>query len=229
MTTEGSRLERFLVSVARVASGSGLHPLAILQAVESAARRSTSDGNIANAYLVELNPADARVAGENLAELKASLVRMLDDYRHTQRVGTTGPWVIEWGASSAVTPGSVSVAASFRTASQASARPVQPRETQVITRQRGKSLVVEGAGRVPLTHTPFVIGRAAGCDLTIVDFAMSRRHAVIEQASNGQLLIRDLGSRNRLVSDGVVGSEFILHPGIRVTLGSTTLLLEEAS
>ena len=228
MTTEGSRLERFLVSVARVASGSGLHPLAILQAVESAARRSTSEGHIANAYLVELNPADAGAAGENLDEFTASLVRMLDDYRRTHRVSTTGPWVIEWGASGAVTPGTVAVVESFRTRSAGAARPVEPNVTQVITRQRGKVLAVEGAGRVPLTHTPFVIGRGTGCDLTIMDLSISRKHAVIEQAPNGQLLIRDLGSRNKLVCAGATGDEFVLLPGMRVTLGSTTLWLEEA-
>ena len=50
---------------------------------------------------------------------------------------------------------------------------------------------------------------------------------MIEQATNGQLVLRDLGSRNRLLVDGVHSDEVILDAGLHVTLGGTTLWLEE--
>ena len=226
MTTEGSRLERFLVSVARVASGTGVHPVALLEAIEHAAQRSTSEGNIANSYLVELSPADAGSLAQSIQQLELAAKTMLDDYRLTYRVGVVGPWSIEFAASSAVPAGDVRVEAAFRLPSTGT-RAVDPRGTQALTRQRNRALVVEGMGRTPLRHTPFTIGRSPECDLTLLDFSVSRRHAVIEQASNGQLVMRDLGSRNRLVIDGVVADEVILAPGVHVTVGGTTLWIEE--
>lgn len=226
MTTEGSRLERFLVSVARVASGTGVHPVALLEAIEKEARRTTSEGNIANAYLVELAPADAGSLAPGIEQLKVAAMRMLDEYRRTYRAGVVGPWSVEFAASSAAAAGEVRVEGTFRLPST-NTRPVDPRGTQALTRQRNRSLVVEGVGRVPLRHTPFTIGRSTGCDLTLLDFAVSRRHAVIEQATNGQLVLRDLGSRNRLLVDGVHSDEVILDAGLHVTLGGTTLWLEE--
>ena len=226
MTTEGSRLERFLVSVARVASGTGVHPVALLEAIEKEARRTTSEGNIANAYLVELAPADAGSLAPGIEQLKVATMRMLDEYRRTYRAGVVGPWSVEFAASSAVAAGEVRVEGTFRLPST-NTRPVDPRGTQALTRQRNRSLVVEGVGRVPLRHTPFTIGRSTACDLTLMDFAVSRRHAVIEQATNGQLVLRDLGRRNRLLVDGVHSDEVILDAGLHVTLGGTTLWLEE--
>ncbi len=228
MTAEGSRLERFLVSVARVASGSGVHPVSLLQAIETEARRSTSEGNIANSYLVELAPADAGALSGSIAQLEAAAKRMLDDYGRTYGVGVVGPLSVEFAASSAVAPGAVRVLGSFKLPS-ANSRRVDPRGTQTLTRQRNRSLVVDGSGRVPLRHTPFTIGRSTDCDLTLLDFAVSRRHAVIEQATNGQLVMRDLGSRNKLVVDSAQTDEVILDAGLRVTLGGTTVWLEESS
>ena len=228
MTTEGSRLERFLVSVARIASGSGLHPVALLQAIESEARRSTSEGQIANAYLIEVSPADAGTLRDSVPQLTAAAKEMLDDHRRNYGVGVVGPWSIEFAASAAVASGSVRVQGTFRLPNGNQPRTVDRRGTQVLTRQRNRVLVVEGLGRVPLRHTPFTIGRSTDCDLTLLDFSVSRQHAVIEQASNGQLLMRDLGSRNKLVVDGNTEAEVILDPGVRVTLGSTTLWLEES-
>lgn len=226
MTTEGSRLERFLVSVARVASGTRVHPVALLQAIETEARRTTSEGNIANAYVVELAPSDAGALSPSVPQLEAAAKQMLDDYRRTFGAGVVGPLSVEFAASSAVGAGEIRVQGTFRLPSSA-ARTVDPRGTQALTRQRHRVLVVEGLGRVPLRHTPFTIGRSTECDLTVLDFAVSRRHAVVEQATNGQLVLRDLGSRNKLEVDGVLADEVILNAGLKVTLGGTTLWLEE--
>lgn len=227
MTTEGSRLERFLVSVARVASGSGLHPLLVLQAVETEARRTTSEGRIANAYTVELNPGDAGAFAGGTAEMSRAVISMLADHCRASGLTTLGPLDVEFAASSTVPSGTVRVQSAFRAPTVASGRAIDGRQTQAITRQRNKWVVIDGVGRAAMRHTPFVIGRSPECDLTVADFSVSRRHAVIDQASNGQFFIRDLGSRNRIVCDGVTGDEFAIETGQVVTLGSTRLWLEE--
>ncbi|MEO8539772.1 MAG: FHA domain-containing protein [bacterium] len=228
MTSEGSRLERFLAGAARVASGSALHPLAILQSVENAAVRSYSEGHLANAYLIEMNPGDAGAIGKSLDELTKATIEMLEDYRQQRRATILSGWDVEFAAAQRVSPGTVDVTALFRNEPGKVAHSTAGRSTQVLTRQRGKVIVIDGAGRISLTHTPFVIGRSPDCDLTLVDFSVSRRHAVIEQVGQSQMVIRDLGSRNRIVVDGETVSEAVLSPGARVTLGSTVIWLEAA-
>lgn len=49
--------------------------------------------------------------------------------------------------------------------------------------------------RVPLAHVPFRIGRKGGLDLTLSSAEVSSEHAEIG-SDGGQLLLRDLGSRN---------------------------------
>ena len=227
MTAEKPRFERFLAGAARLATGSGLHPLMLLQAVEAEAERSVSDGKMANAYLVQLAPGDAGEVAGAIGQLSRAIVQMLEERLRAGGLQTVGPLTAEFAAFSAVPPGTVLVEAAFRLPSEASPQRGNLRPTQALKRQRNRSLFVEGTGRVPLRHTPFTVGRATDCDLVLLDFAVSRRHAVIEEASNGQLVIRDLGSRNKLVVEGAAADEVILDPGLHVTLGGTTLWLEE--
>ncbi len=99
----------------------------------------------------------------------------------------------------------------------------------MITRQRGKWLVLEDGTRVPLTHTPFVIGRGVGCDLVVPDLSISRRHAEIWSGEGGSFTIRDLDSRNGVFLDGErVKGECSLQPGGMFSLGNARFWLEAA-
>ena len=227
MTGDKPRLERFLAGAARLATGSGLHPLMLLQAVEAAAERSVSDGKMANAYVIQLAPGDAGEIAGATGQLSQAIVSILEERQRTDGLRTLGPLAVEFAASSAVAPGRVLVETMFRLPSEASQQRGNLRPTQALKRQRNRSLFVEGTGRVPLRHTPFTIGRATDCDLVLLDFAVSRRHAVIVEASNGQLLLRDLGSRNKLIVNGAATDEVVLDAELRVSLGGTTLWLEE--
>lgn len=229
MMQEGSKLERLLASVARVASGGGVHPIAVLQAIEEEARRSTSNGQIANAYDVELAPSDAGMLAASIAQLSEAAAEALEAYRAAAGASVVGSWTIDFAASASVAPGDIRVRSTFRLPRNAVERAPDRRGTEALKRQRNLVIVVEGAGRVPFRHTPFTIGRSTDCDLTLLDLAVSRRHAVITQASNGQLVMRDLGSRNRLLVGETPNDEVILEPGIRVTLGGTTLWLEQTT
>ncbi len=225
MSENTPRLERFLEGAARIASGSGLHPLVVLQQVEAAAVGSLRDGTMANAYRVALAPSDLKQLGGGDVQLRDAVRRTLEEVRDSRGARTPAAWQIELVADEQRRPGSVGVEAAFRNAQQAS-RTAPQGATEVVTRQRGKRLIVEGVGSVQLTHTPFTIGREATCDMIIVDMAISRRHARVEADGSGQLVLRDLGSRNKMVVDGVLHEHVLLQPGLRVRLGGTTIWLE---
>ncbi len=227
MTAESTPLERFLLGAARIATGSTLHPVAILQAVENAARASVSDGMVANVYVVEMNPADAGQFAPGLEPLRNAVDQMLEELRVANHLETLSHWDVDFAASARIPAGTVRIVTTFRNEPRHSMSEISTRNTEALTRQKGKFIVVEGVGRVRLSHTPFLIGRSPKCDLTLSDLSVSRTHARIEQTSTGQLLVRDLGSRNKLLVDGESVEQVTLLPGVRVTLGSTTFSLAE--
>ena len=70
-----------------------------------------------------------------------------------------------------------------------------------------------------------VIGRAPGCDLTLADSALSRRHCRITRTAEG-LILEDLGSSNGTLVDGelVTGGQRPLVEGSRIQIGRHTVL-----
>jgi hypothetical protein len=226
MTQDGTRLERFLERAVGLGATASLHPARLLQEIHEAAQASVRDGSIANAYRVTLAPDDAEFFGPHQDRLQREIVRLLDDLSTRRRLERPGPWLIEFAAETGASPGLVRVEATFRNPVAAGSAAPPTGATQAITRHRGKFLIVEGLGRVAVTHTPFVLGRGRECDLTIPDLAISRRHARLETLPDGRLLLRDLGSRNQLGVHGGKLSEVVLTPGLRVELGSTAMWLE---
>lgn len=227
--SEQSRIERFLEQAARMASGAGIHPVEVLQRIQAAAEASIRDGAIANTYRVEYSPAE----GDRMVRLRDQLARgarrMLDELATSRGLRQLGPWQFEFAEAASVVGGTIRVAAAYR---EPAHRPgtVAPGATRVITRQRGKRIVLDDGTRVPLTHTPFVIGRGVGCDLVIADLSISRRHAEICAGAGGSLTIRDLESRNGVLLDGdrIVG-EAKLAPGAIFALGDARFWLEADS
>ena len=92
-----------------------------------------------------------------------------------------------------------------------------------------KLVVKEGpdAGTsVDVTGERFVVGRGQGCDLTLADPDVSRRHLEIRNAGSG-FEVADLGSSNGTEVDGQPLSDMPLRGGARIRLGSTLLLADE--
>jgi len=76
-----------------------------------------------------------------------------------------------------------------------------------------------------LNEGAFVIGRSAGCQLSLDDPLVSRRHAVLVVGENG-VTIEDDQSRNGVTVNGVRVSERTdLCPGDRIVIGSQELVL----
>lgn len=224
MTDSGERLDRFIERVASLGAATGLHPSALLQEVHDAAVAAVRDHSVPNSYLLLLAPADIRALEAHTDELRAGITRMLEELVASRGLRTLGPWQVELEEAPTMSTGGIAVRVAFRNPASPNVVPAQSTET--IRRHRGVFLVIDGADRVPLTHTPFTIGRAPGCDLVLHDLAVSRRHARIESGPDGSLSVRDLGSRNKLGRAGRAFDELPFAPGETVRLGSIELTLE---
>ena len=97
------------------------------------------------------------------------------------------------------------------------------RETVRIRRLQGLLLRLAAGPAVPLTHTPFVLGRGADCDLVVPDLTVSRRHAEIRHAPGDGLEIRDLGSRNGTFVNGEPIRAHWLEDGDEITIGKHSI------
>lgn len=76
-----------------------------------------------------------------------------------------------------------------------------------------------------LTERMTVVGRAGGCDLVLLDEAVSARHAAFWVA-DGAVWVRDLGSRNGVRLGGeVVTGDTRVPAGVDVVLGETALVV----
>ncbi|HEY0095160.1 MAG TPA: FHA domain-containing protein, partial [Archangium sp.] len=76
-------------------------------------------------------------------------------------------------------------------------------------------------------QTEATIGRSPSCEIPLTeDDQLSRRHARFF-VQEGQVRLSDLGSRNGTAVNGErISGEVLLHPGDRVQLGKTTVLVE---
>ena len=70
-----------------------------------------------------------------------------------------------------------------------------------------------------------VIGRAADCEISILDNGRSRRHSAIEIVGGESFLI-DLASKNGSFVDGVRVTREELHPGDVIRLGEVEVEVE---
>jgi len=71
------------------------------------------------------------------------------------------------------------------------------------------------------------VGQGEGCDVTLTDRYVSRRHCEIE-VSPLDAVVRDLGSKNGTLVNGLPVTEHVLRPGDRITIGTTELVFSRA-
>lgn len=228
MTQPGPRFERFLEQAARAVSGTGLHPIAILQQVQAAAEAGIRDSAMPNRYRVELGSVDFDRIRRIEPQLVAGITRMLDELASARSLSRLADWEVAFAPVAGVPGGEVRVIASFAQPAhrEEARRDVLERRTQVITRVKGTTLVLADGSRVRILHTPFVIGRAPGCDLVVPDLSVSRRHAVIRSDAAGPLRIYDLESRNGITAHGERLPELPLPPGTTFALGEAVFTVE---
>jgi pSer/pThr/pTyr-binding forkhead associated (FHA) protein len=77
--------------------------------------------------------------------------------------------------------------------------------------------------RFVLERLPVVVGRSADAGIRLEDGTVSRRHCRIDE-EGGTLVVRDLGSTNGTLVNGVAVQHSPLRPGDRLTLGRLSFL-----
>jgi len=98
--------------------------------------------------------------------------------------------------------------------------------------RRGEALVATRAvvslddRRYVLDGPRATIGRSRDADCVLGDPNVSRHHAELQRAPNGDWTIADLGSTNGVKVNGRRVSSTRLSPGDQVTLGTTTFVFE---
>lgn len=102
-----------------------------------------------------------------------------------------------------------------------------PRRTpQSLLLKRAKLLIINGTEQrreVPIDKDVFTIGAGSQNDLIVTDEAASRRHCEIHQRADG-FLLRDLGSTNGTMVQGVRVCEVYLSQGVEFQLGKTRMV-----
>jgi len=100
-------------------------------------------------------------------------------------------------------------------------------EEQNLQNQQAQPLLAVYTGalagtRWPLRRDPVTLGRAADCDIVLLERQISRYHARIECDADGYVL-RDLGSKNGTFVNGerVRGQLYRLHDGDELSLATT--------
>jgi hypothetical protein len=89
-----------------------------------------------------------------------------------------------------------------------------------------RAIVSMGGRRYVLDGPVATLGRSSECDCVFEDPNISRRHAELRQASNGDWAIRDLGSTNGVKINGRRVDSARLAPGDEVTLGTTSFVFD---
>ena len=91
------------------------------------------------------------------------------------------------------------------------------------------TVVVEGVEqRIPLESASVTLGRGLESDVRLKDIKASRRHCQVVKTPKGYQCV-DLSSGNGTYVNGVQIKSQMLSPGDKITIGSTTILFQEAA
>jgi Nif-specific regulatory protein len=80
----------------------------------------------------------------------------------------------------------------------------------------------------PLKPGATVIGHGENCDVVVTDHYVSRRHCLVEVGPR-EAVVRDLGSKNGTLLNGLPISESRLQPSDRITIGTTELIFSQSA
>jgi hypothetical protein len=149
---------------------------------------------------------------------------MLDDQERAGALRRDDERIISFETSDAVAEGMPEITASFADTRHRDVTP-SPGATRRLSRHRDAALVFSDGTHVPVTHTPFTIGRGPGNDLVLPSLAVSRQHAELTRTDEG-FVVRDLGSRNGVTIGGERRRVALLAPGEAMILGDISLRLE---
>ena len=180
---------------------------------------------VPNAFVVELGTSDYQRLTVYSEPLGAELADMVAEHATEQHYSFVGPVTVAFEEADDLDTGMFRVRSKAVAApNQAATRPATPSPERQVLSHRGAAPYLEVNGtRVPLITSRTVIGRAPGADVRIDDPGISRQHAEV-RVTDGRATIVDLGSTNGVLVDGRRSPSFELYDGVRLQLGSTTVV-----
>lgn len=206
------KIESVLDGVAgRVFRGS-LHPSELAAKLVRVADLSLTDtptGPLAaNAFVITVNPGDIADTASRRG-LQIELARLLEEAAFERGWRLEGPAEVSLRTDVATAPGSASCTAEVRPGS------------------RPAWALLRGATPLEVTRNRSLIGRGERADVVVADDRVSRIHALL-WTEDGRVLVRDLGSANGTLVDGIPVTDrpAELRPGSVLTLGPVGLRFE---
>lgn len=222
-----NRLEQLISGTFARAFRSAVQPVEISAAlqreVDNNAQILSRDRRLVpNAFHVELSPTDLSRLAPYDSTLADEITHTLREHAEKQNYVFPGPVRIAFEPAEDLTTGR------FRIRSSAQAK-VSSNATHTQARRARAVLEVNGV-RHPLDAPGLVVGRGTDADLRINDPGISRRHiefrVEVGRAEDGSPLhlgVRDLGSTNGMLVDGLKVATAALDDGSRVRIGNTTM------
>lgn len=214
-----------------------LRPAPTLRDVEQAlltelAAFRDGERHVPNAWGVHLSDRDARKRAEELPRWSTALADLLVQEHERLGLPASGLVTVSFAQAADVEPGQFRISAGITTGPAAvvqrpSLLPGRPRLTLAAggTAKQGTPRAAGVDREVLLRPGTFVVGRDKEADLRLEDPTVSPRHITLE-VTEERVRLRDLGSLNGTLVDGVPSVAVDLVDGNRIEIGETTLLFK---
>ena len=198
-------------------------------------RAAARDGLLTapNIFIIELSLEDHERLLPYFGSLLAELGTVVENYAVEQRYALIAPVQVSFAQSSDQVIGQFRIRSTTALAGSSMQTP-EPSSTPVVAPAVDVAPMVPN---LPTTSTPrlvavngdefalrgavCVVGRGADCEVVINDSSVSRAHCQIVLGSD--VVIRDLGSTNGTLVDGIRATEASLHDGSIIKIGNITL------
>lgn len=201
---------------------------ALQQEIDNRAETVTGQTVVPNIFIIELGLVDYDRLTPYFETLSAELTVLADQYSSEQRYTTIDCAQITFNLDSVLETGV------FRIRSTAASRPTDAARAPSIDPDLRPQVpmssfaIASSPYLVSITGEEFKItksvsnvGRGAEADIQIDDSSVSRLHCAIVLGSD--VLVRDLGSTNGTLIDGVRATETVVHDGSIIKIGNITL------
>lgn len=182
---------------------------------------------VPNVFSIELSPTDFGRLNKYFGTLSTELSVVVSSYGTEQRYNALGQPKINFGHADDLDTGVFRIRSESKAITpQAAPTYVNPDLTSQIpvaafTQSVTPTLTSVDGHEFKLTNSVTNIGRGEEADIRVDDNGVSRLHCAVILGTD--VLVRDLGSTNGTMVDGVIASESALRDGSIIKIGNTTL------